>query len=43
MDIDCHYSGDWSAHLTHANDLPEPQLIDDENEVKLLLKNRMHL
>jgi hypothetical protein len=43
MDIDFHYSGDWSAYLTHVNELPEHQFIDDDNEVKLLLKNRMHL
>jgi hypothetical protein len=39
MDIDFHYSGDWSAYLSHAKDLPEPQLIYDDNEVKFLLKN----
>ena len=42
MDIDFHYSSDWSAYITDAKDLPEPQLIDDDNEVKLLMKNRMH-
>ena len=34
MDIDFHYSGGWSAYLTHANDLHEPQFIDDDNEVE---------
>jgi len=43
MDIVFHYSVDWSAYHTHANDLPELQFIDDDNEVKLPLKNRMHL
>jgi len=41
MDID--FRNDWSAYLTDTKDLLEPQLIDDDNEVKLLLKNIMHL
>ena len=32
-DIDFNVSVDWSAYLTDAKDLPEPQLIDDDNEV----------
>ena len=32
-DVDFNYSDDWSAYLTDAKDLPEPQLIDDDNEV----------
>jgi len=43
MYIDLHYSGDLSAHLTDAKDLPEPQFIYDDNDMKLLLKNIMHL
>jgi hypothetical protein len=41
MDID--FRNDWSAYLTDTKDLLVPQLIDDDNEVKLLLKNIMHL
>jgi hypothetical protein len=33
MDID--FRNDWSAYLTDTKDLLEPQLIDDDNEVKL--------
>jgi hypothetical protein len=33
----------WSAYLTDIKDLLETQLIDDDNEVKLLLKKIMHL
>jgi hypothetical protein len=32
-DIDFNVSVDWSAYLTDVKDLPEPQLIDDDNEV----------
>jgi hypothetical protein len=32
-DIDFNVSVDWSGYLTDAKDLPEPQLIDDDNEV----------
>jgi len=31
-DIDLNYSVDWSAYLIDAKDLPEPQLIDDNEE-----------
>ena len=31
-DIDLNYSVDWSAYLIDAKDLPEPHLIDDDNE-----------
>jgi len=41
MDID--FRNDYNAYLTDAKDLLEPQLIDDDNEVKLILKNIMHL
>jgi hypothetical protein len=33
-DVEFNYSDDWSAYLTDAKDLPEPQLIDDDNEVE---------
>jgi hypothetical protein len=41
MGID--FRNDWSAYLTDTKDLLKTQLIDDDNEVKLLLKNIMHL
>jgi len=32
-DIYFNVSVDWSAYITDAKDLPEPQLIDDDNEM----------